>query len=210
MKECKDSDSKLVSLYRQGDAKAFEMLFNRHQSRLYTAICFIVKDRDEAEDILQDVFIRVVNTIRDGKYKEEGKFIHWIGRMAHNLAIDRYRQNQNHPKILLQDDKTILDTLRFSEESAEAKQTTMDTHSHLRELIRTLPEEQRRVLIMRLYLKMSFQEIASRTGVSINTALGRMRYALIHLKKKMKTYDSNVYKKQQCEKVPRDHGGRFA
>lgn len=210
MKECNDSDSKLVSLYQKGNANAFEMLFNRHQSRLYTAIYFIVKDRDEAEDILQDVFIRVVNTIRNGKYKEEGKFIHWIGRMAHNLAIDRYRQNQSRPKTLLQDDKAALDTLRFAEESVEAKQTTMETYAHLRDLIRTLPEEQRRVLIMRHYLKMSFQEIADRTGVSINTALGRMRYALIHLKKKMTAcHDRDSYNKRQYDKSW-DQGGRLA
>lgn len=209
MKECKDSDSKLVSLYQNGNANAFEMLFNRHQSRLYTAIYFIVKDSAEAEDILQDVFVRVVNTIREGKYKEEGKFVHWIGRMAHNLAIDRYRQSQSRPKILLQDDKTIMDSIRFADESTETKQTIMDTHSHLRDLIKTLPEEQRQVLIMRHYLKMSFQEIAGRTGVSINTALGRMRYALIHLKKKLTAHDSTNYNKQQCN-VLRDHGGRFA
>ncbi|MCU0367240.1 MAG: sigma-70 family RNA polymerase sigma factor [Cyclobacteriaceae bacterium] len=203
------SDSHLVELYQNGNEEAFEMLLLRHKSRIYTAIYLIVKDRYEAEDLLQDTFIKAVNTIKSGRYNEEGKFLPWICRIAHNLAIDRFRKNKRYPEIVLEDGSRVFDSLQFSEESYEAKQMIRDSKSRLRDLIKELPTEQKQVLIMRHFLDMSFQEIADRTGVSINTALGRMRYALINLRKKMTknniAYDQNLYPKRPDQvSVPRN------
>jgi len=205
------SDSQLVSLYQTGNEEAFEMLLLRHKSRIYTAIYMIVKDRYEAEDLLQDTFIKAVNTIKGGRYNEEGKFLPWISRIAHNLAIDRFRRNKRYPEVVLEDGSRVFDCMQFSEESYEAKQLMRDTKSRLRDLVKELPEEQKQVLIMRHYLEMSFQEIADRTGVSINTALGRMRYALINLRKKMIknhiAYDKDLYPKRSDQVyIPRDLG----
>jgi RNA polymerase sigma factor (sigma-70 family) len=205
------SDSQLVSLYQTGNEEAFDMLLHRHKSRIYTAIYMIVKDRYEAEDLLQDTFIKAVNTIKSGRYNEEGKFLPWISRIAHNLAIDRFRRNKRYPEVVLEDGSRVFDSMQFSEESYEAKQLLRDTRSRLRDLIKELPTEQKQVLIMRHYLEMSFQEIADRTEVSINTALGRMRYALINLKKKMNknniAYDKDLYPKRFDQvSIPRDFG----
>lgn len=205
------SDSQLVSLYQTGNEEAFEMLLHRHKSRIYTAIYMIVKDRYEAEDLLQDTFIKAVNTIKGGRYNEEGKFLPWISRIAHNLAIDQFRRNKRYPEVVLEDGSRIFDSMQFSEESFETKQLLRDTKSRLRDLVKELPEEQKQVLIMRHYLEMSFQEIADRTGVSINTALGRMRYALINLRKKMINnhiaYDKDLYPRRSDQvSIPRDLG----
>jgi RNA polymerase sigma factor (sigma-70 family) len=172
----------------------------------------IVKDRYEAEDLLQDTFIKAVNTIKSGRYNEEGKFLPWISRIAHNLAIDRFRKNKRYPEVMLEDGSRVFDNLRFSEESYESRQMMQESKERLRELIKQLPEEQKQVLIMRHYLEMSFQEIADRTEVSINTALGRMRYALINLRKKMLknniAYDQDFYQRRPDEvSLPRDLGG---
>jgi RNA polymerase sigma factor (sigma-70 family) len=205
------SDSQLVSLYQTGNEEAFEMLLHRHKSRIYTAIYMIVKDRYEAQDLLQDTFIKAINTIKGGRYNEEGKFLPWISRIAHNLAIDRFRRNKRYPEVVLEDGSRIFDSMQFSEESYESKQLLRDTKSRLRDLIMELPTEQKQVLIMRHYLELSFQEIADRTGVSINTALGRMRYALINLRKKMIknniAYDKDLYPKRSDQvSIPRDLG----
>lgn len=205
------SDSELVSRYKDGNEKAFEILLHRHKSRVFTAIYLIVKDRYIAEDLLQETFIKAINTIRGGRYNEEGKFLPWISRIAHNLAIDHFRKEKRYPEIILEDGSPLLNSMQFAEESIEDKQIMKDTATRLRELIKELPEEQKQVLIMRHYLKMSFQEIAERTGVSINTALGRMRYALINLRKKMiknhLAYDKNFYPKRSDEvPIPRNYG----
>ena len=205
------SDSELVSRYKDGNEKAFEILLHRHKSRVFTAVYLIVKDRYIAEDLLQETFIKAINTIRGGRYNEEGKFLPWISRIAHNLAIDHFRKEKRYPEIILEDGSPLLNSMQFAEESIEDKQIMIDTAARLRELIKELPEEQKQVLIMRHYLKMSFQEIAERTGVSINTALGRMRYALINLRKKMiknhLAYDKNFYPKRSDEvPIPRNNG----
>lgn len=205
------SDSQLVTLYQTGNEEAFEMLLHRHKSRIYTAIYLIVKDRYEAQDLLQDTFIKALNTIQSGRYSEEGKFLPWICRIAHNLAIDHFRRHKRYPEITLEDGNKVFDSMQFAEESYEAKQMMRDTHSRVRDLIKELPEEQKQVLIMRHYLEMSFQEIADRTGVSINTALGRMRYALINLRKKMIknhiAYDKDFYPKRPDQiALPRNLG----
>ena len=197
MEKYRISDSKLVSLYKQGNEGAFEQLLHRHKSRIYTTIYLIVKDHYIAEDLLQETFVKAINTIKGGRYNEEGKFLPWITRIAHNLSIDYFRKEKRYPTMILEDGSKVFNTLEFAEESVESDQIKKDTYSKVRELIQELPDSQREVLIMRHYMEMSFQEIAEQTGVSINTALGRMRYALINLRKKMKqyniAYDQNIY-----------------
>lgn len=212
MIENRCTDSELLSRYQQGNEEAFAMLLQRHKSRLYTAIYLIVKDRYVAEDLLQDTFIKALNTIREGRYNEEGKFLPWISRIAHNLAIDHFRKEKRYPEIVLENGSSLMNSLQFAAESVEDKQVWYDNRSRLRGYIKELPTEQKQVLIMRHYLKMSFQEIAERTGVSINTALGRMRYALINLRKKMlinhNAYDKDLYPNRSDQvSVPRDYGG---
>jgi RNA polymerase sigma factor (sigma-70 family) len=191
------SDSALVSLYIAGEENAFEQLVNRHKNKVYTTILLIVKDSYTAEDLMQDAFIKAIHTMKGGRYNEEGKFSSWICRIAHNLAIDFFRKEKRSPMITLDDGSNVFNTMAFSEDSAESIQIKEDTHARLRKLIQTLPQTQREVLMMRHYADMSFQEIADTTGVSINTALGRMRYALINLRKKMLksnfAYDKNLY-----------------
>lgn len=206
------SDSQLVSLYQNGNEAAFEVLLQRHKSRTYTAIYLIVKDRYVAEDLLQDTFIKAINTIKSGRYNEEGKFAPWLSRIAHNLAIDYFRREKRYPEVVLEDGSRIFDSIQFAEASYESVQVMKETKAKVRDLIKELPEEQKQVLIMRHYLQMSFQEIADRTGVSINTALGRMRYALINLRKKMikhhVAYDKNVYpKRSDPVPIPRNNSG---
>ncbi|MEM8568445.1 MAG: sigma-70 family RNA polymerase sigma factor [Bacteroidota bacterium] len=197
MEKYKISDSQLVSLYKNGNEEAFEQLLTRHKSRVFTTIYLIVKDNYVAEDLLQETFVKVVKTIKEGRYNEEGKFLPWLMRIAHNMAIDHFRKDKRYPTIVMEDGSHVFNTLQFSEDSIESKQVKQDTHAKLRELIQELPESQKEVLMMRHYMEMSFQEIAETTGVSINTALGRMRYALINLRKKMKqyniAYDQNIY-----------------
>lgn len=190
------SDSQLVSLYQGGNEEAFEVLLNRHKSKLYTSIYLIVKDRYTAEDLLQEAFVKVINTIREGRYNEEGKFYPWVSRIAHNLAIDFFRKSKRYPEVILEDGSPVWDSMEFVEDSFESIQIIKDTKSRLRQYIKDLPVEQKQVLIMRHYLQMSFQEIADRSGVSINTALGRMRYAIINLRKRMLkygAYDKDFY-----------------
>lgn len=197
MENYKISDSKLVSLYKQGNEEAFEQLLKRHKARIYTTIYLIVKDNYVAEDLLQETFVKAINTIMGGRYNEEGKFLPWITRIAHNLSIDYFRKEKRYPTMILEDGSKVFNTLEFAEDSAESLQIKNDTHSKLRDLIQELPDAQKEVLIMRHYMDMSFQEIAENTGVSINTALGRMRYALINMRKKMKqyniAYDQDIY-----------------
>jgi RNA polymerase sigma factor (sigma-70 family) len=197
MKKSTLSDSQLISLYKNGNEEAFEVLIKRSKSKIYTTIYLIVKDSCVAEDLLQETFIKVINTIKSGKYNEEGKFLPWVLRIAHNLAIDYFRKEKRYPTIMMEESSNIKNTLMFAEDSIESLQIKKDTHSLLRKLIQELPDAQKEVLIMRHYMQMSFQEIAAATDVSINTALGRMRYALINLRKKMQSkniaYDQNIY-----------------
>lgn len=192
-------DSELIAQYRNGIEPAFDLLVDRYQRKIYTTIFLIVKDQEIAEDLLQDVFVKVVNTINSDKYNEEGKFQPWVMRIAHNLAIDYFRKAKRYPTILMEDGSNIFNSLKFSEETIEDRKVRDEGIDLVKRLIEELPETQKEVLIMRYYVEMSFQEIADQTGVSINTALGRMRYALIHLRKKMKqlnfAYDKTIYPK---------------
>lgn len=191
------SDSQLISQYKNGNEEAFSALVNRHKKKIFTTIYMIVKDQYLAEDLMQEVFVKVVKTVKSGRYNEEGKFLPWVSRIAHNLAIDSFRKSKRYPTIVMEDGSSVFNTLEFSEDSMESRQIRQDTHALLRDLIKELPDAQREVLMMRHYMQMSFQEIADATGVSINTALGRMRYALINLRKKMDkkniAYDQNLY-----------------
>ena len=180
------SDSCLISLYSKGNEEAMSILVDRHKSRIFTTIYLIVKDRYIAEDILQDVFIKTINIIKQKKYNEQGKFLPWILRIAHNQAIDHFRKEKRNPKITLADGSDIFNCLKFSEDFSESENLSKDSKRFLKKTIENLPEKQKQVLIMRHYMDMSFQEIAEATNVSINTALGRMRYALIALRKKIK------------------------
>jgi RNA polymerase sigma factor (sigma-70 family) len=197
MEISKVSDQKLVSLYIKGNEEAFAQLVKRHKSKVFTTINLIVRDRYLAEDLLQETFIKAINTIKTGRYNEEGKFFPWIMRIAHNLAVDHFRKGKRYPTIIMEDGSPLLNTIQFSEDSYENIQIMKDTHDRLKKLIQELPMAQKEVLIMRHYMKMSFKEIAETTGVSINTTLGRMRYALINLRKKMtitkSAYDKNFY-----------------
>lgn len=192
------SDAQLVSNYIGGKESAFAELLNRHKQKVFTTIIMIVKDRYIAEDLLQEAFIKAIDRMKRGVYNEEGKFGPWIARIAYNLAIDHFRKAKRYPTIVTEDGSSVFNTIEFSESSYEDEQIKADTHQRVRQLIETLPENQKEVLVMRHYAEMSFQEIAETTGVSINTALGRMRYALINLRKKMnetntKAYDKNTY-----------------
>ena len=199
IKQLGPDDGVLISLYRNGNEAAFNLLVDRYQSKVFTTIFLIVKDQAVAEDLLQDVFVKVLHTFNSDKYNEEGKFQPWVMRIAHNMAIDHFRKAKRYPTILLEDGSNLLNSLSFAEDSSEEQRIKDETHAWVRNLIDELPEAQKEVVIMRHYLDMSFQEIAEQTGVSINTALGRMRYALNHIRKKMKqvnnAYDKIIYPK---------------
>ena len=179
------NDQDLVTLYLSGNESALAELLRRHKSKIYTSIFLLVKDQYLAEDIFQDAFIKVINTLRSGRYNEEGKFLPWVLRIAHNLVIDHFRKEKRTPVITSADGTDILNLIQIHEESAEDRLLRAQSHVDLRRLIHLLPDEQKEVLIMRHYGELSFKEIADITDVSINTALGRMRYALSNLRKMM-------------------------
>ena len=179
-------DSILVSNYIDGDEKSLEVLINRHNQRISSFIYSKVLDRDIAEDIFQDTFIKVIKTLKKGSYNEEGKFLPWVMRIAHNLIIDYFRKNRRMPKFESSDDFNIFSVISDDKLNAEKQIIKNQIDSDLSLLIDELPEDQREVLIMRIYRDMSFKEISENTGVSINTALGRMRYALINMSRSYK------------------------
>lgn len=179
------SDHELINLFNAGNVNALESLVLRHKEKLYTSIFFLVKDKYLAEDIFQDVFIRIIDTIRGGRYTDEGKFLPWAMRIAHNLCVDHFRKVKRTPTIKTSDDKDIFEVLNFTEDSAEDKMMKRQSYHRVREMLDLLPEDQREVIILRHYGDMSFKEIAAVTNCSINTALGRMRYGLINLRKMM-------------------------
>jgi RNA polymerase sigma-70 factor (ECF subfamily) len=180
--EC--TDKELVESYRKGNHTSFELLINRHQVRIFSYIMMLVKDKQLADDIFQDTFIKIIRTIKNGTYKEEGKFIQWAMRIAHNLVIDHFRKSKRIPYSDVQNDSyDFLENIGLADPSVEQQMITDQIHEDLRQLITFLPEEQREVLYLRLYSEMSFKDIAELTNVSINTALGRMRYALINIRK---------------------------
>ncbi|WP_136481148.1 RNA polymerase sigma factor [Cognatitamlana onchidii] len=177
------TDSTLVSSYIKGDESALECLIIRHKQKIYSFIYSKVYDKDVAEDIFQDTFIKVIKTLKRGAYNEEGKFLPWVMRIAHNLVIDFFRKNNRMPKFDNTGEFSIFSVLSDASLNAEKTIIKEQVENDVRRLVDELPEDQKEVLLMRIYNDMSFKEISDRTGVSINTALGRMRYALINLRK---------------------------
>ena len=176
-------DAELVSNYIRGDEGALSILIERHKQKIYSFIYSKVYDRDITEDIFQDTFIKVIRTLKLGKYNEEGKFLPWVMRISHNLVIDHFRKNSRMPKFDNAGEFSIFSVLSDSSLNAEKSMIKNQVDSDVRRVIEELPEDQKQVLLMRMYQDMSFKEISERTGVSINTALGRMRYALINMRK---------------------------
>jgi len=176
-------DSVLVKDYMDGNELALEVLINRHKQRIFSFIYSKVLDSETAEDIFQDTFIKVINTLKRKAYNEEGKFIPWVMRISHNLIIDFFRKNNRMPSFQNNNDFDIFSVLGNTEMNIERKMINEQIYDDIRNLLDELPEDQNEVLVMRMYRDMSFKEIAESTGVSINTALGRMRYALINLRK---------------------------
>jgi RNA polymerase sigma factor (sigma-70 family) len=179
------TDQQLVHQFKGGDSSALEVLVLRHKDKLFTSIYLLVKDKYLAEDLFQEVFIRVIDTIRGNRYTEEGKFLPWAMRIAHNLCVDHFRRVKRTPIIKTSDNHDIFEVLNFSEDNAEQKMMKNQSYDRIRRMLDLLPEEQREVIVLRHYADLSFKEIASLTNCSINTALGRMRYGLINMRKMM-------------------------
>ena len=179
------TDEQLVSAYAAGDNNAFDQLLKRHKARLFNFILSMVKDSDLADDIFQETFVKAIVTIRQGRYNDQGKFIAWIYRIARNLIIDSYRQDKVENQLATDDENgvNLLNRSEFSEGTVEDTLIGMQIEEDLRALVTELPESQRQVVDMRFYQNLSFKEIAALTGVSINTALGRMRYAILNLRR---------------------------
>ncbi|MBQ7549960.1 MAG: sigma-70 family RNA polymerase sigma factor [Bacteroidales bacterium] len=186
MKKIALTDNELISRYVAGDESALKSLVKRHEKKVYSYIMLSVKNRELAEDIFQDTFIKVINTLRSGNYKEEGKFVQWVMRIANNLKIDYFRKMQRMPAFENNGDFDIFDVIYGTEPSIEQKIIKEQIYKDITSLVKLLPDEQREVLEMRIYQDISFKDIAEITNVSINTALGRMRYALINLRKIIK------------------------
>ena len=181
------SDKQLVDSYRNGNVASFELLVERHQNKVFSYILSLVRDRQLADDIFQDTFLKIIRTIKAGAYKEEGKFIQFAMRIAHNLIIDHFRKSKRLPMVdAVNKEYDLIDNAKITDLSIEDKIVTEQVYDDIRKMIDFLPEEQREVLTMRMYADMSFKEIADATNVSINTALGRMRYAIINLRKMAK------------------------
>ena len=178
------NDLELVQRFTEGDQNSLEILINRHKNRVYSYILLIVKNQELAEDIFQDTFIKVIRSLKQGKYTENGKFISWVLRISHNLIIDHFRKEKLSGTVSNEKaDVDIFNSRKFSEETVEDQMVTEQILLEVKDLIKELPEDQQQVIYMRHYLGLSFKEIADQTDVSINTALGRMRYALINLRK---------------------------
>ncbi|HAW06032.1 MAG TPA: RNA polymerase subunit sigma-24 [Saprospirales bacterium] len=183
MDVAKLDDRSLIINYLKGNEKCFEILLTRHRNKIYTSIYLFVRDRDLAEDIFQDVFIKIVDTLRKGKYNHEGKFLQWAMRISYNMCVDNFRRSKRRTKVNSTETFDIFDILECGDDNMETTMIKSQLHSKVRELVDQLPTEQREVVILRHYADMSFKEISQITRVSINTALGRMRYALINMRK---------------------------
>ncbi len=180
------TDQQLIQLFVNGDSSSLEDLIYRHKDRIFTSIVILLKDKSLAEDIFQEVFIKIIDTLRSGSYTDEGKFLPWALRIAHNMCVDHFRKVKRTPVVYNNsEDYDIFDTLNLSEEGAEDKIMRTQSHERVKQMLDMLPQDQREVIVMRHFANLSFKEIAEKTNCSINTALGRMRYGLINLRKLM-------------------------
>ncbi|MEY4278027.1 MAG: hypothetical protein RL377_31 [Bacteroidota bacterium] len=179
------TDNQLIQSFQEGNTRAFDALLDRHQERIYNTILFMVKDSYLAEDLIQEIFIKIIDNLKQRKYNEEGKFLPWALRIAHNFCVDHFRKVKRTPTIKTSDDQDLFEVINHSDHSADYKMTRKQTHQNIQQLVDLLPEEQREIIVLRHYANLSFKEIASMTNCSINTALGRMRYGLINLRKMM-------------------------
>ena len=179
------TDNQLVQSFQEGNNHALEILVSRHKDKIFTSIHILVKDRYLAEDLFQDVFIKIIDTLRRNNYNEEGKFLPWAIRIAHNLCVDHFRKVKRTPTITTGDDRDIFEVINVSADSADKSIMRSQSHDQVRQLLDLLPEEQKEVIILRHYADLSFKEIATMTNCSINTALGRMRYGLLSMRKMM-------------------------
>ncbi len=187
------TDRALIKRYMNGEDKAFETLLTRHKDKIYTSIYLFTKDHARSEDIFQETFIKIIDVFRKGKYNEEGKFIQWAMRIAYNMCVDNFRRNKRRPIVSPNDEFDIFDIIQSKDLNAEASIMRSQTHEKVRKLVDNLPPEQREVVILRHYADLSFKEIADLTQVSINTALGRMRYALINIRKMVSEKEISLY-----------------
>lgn len=180
------TDNQLVMSFQEGNSEALEILLERHKDKLYTSIYFLLKDKYLAEDIFQEVFIKIIDKLRSNRYNDEGKFIQWAMRIAHNLCIDYFRKVQRTPNIITGENRDIFETIKVQDEQTPEKGIMQKQSAYgVREIVEMLPAEQREVIVLRHYADLSFKEIAEKTNCSINTALGRMRYALLNMRKLM-------------------------
>jgi len=179
------ADLDLIRSFQAGDTEAFDVLVTRYKERIYSSILFFVKDTYLAEDLFQDVFIKIIDTLKNKRYTEEGKFLPWALRIAHNLCVDYFRKVKRTPAIKTSDDQDIFEVINVSQEAPDQKLMRGESHDKVRRMLDLLPEEQREIIVLRHYANLSFKEIAEITNCSINTALGRMRYGLINLRKMM-------------------------
>jgi RNA polymerase sigma factor (sigma-70 family) len=179
------NDQQLINEYLDGNCEAFSTLVERHKDKIFTSIYLLVKDKYLAEDLFQDCFIKVIDTINSGGYNEEGKFLPWVMRIAHNLCIDYFRKVKRRPSIKTSDEHDIFELINFSEQGVDEKMMQAQSYQRVTKMLDMLPEDQKEVIVMRHFADLSFKEISNITGCSINTALGRMRYGLINLRKMM-------------------------
>ena len=179
------ADTQLIQAYRDGELAAIEELVYRYKDRIYSSILFLVKDKYLAEDIFQDVFFKIIDTINGNRYNDEGKFLSWAMRIAHNLCVDHFRRVKRSPAIRTTDGQDVFEWINFSEDGQDKKMMKAQSHERVTRMLDLLPEEQKEVIVLRHYGNLSFKEIADLTNCSINTALGRMRYGLINLRKMM-------------------------
>jgi RNA polymerase sigma factor (sigma-70 family) len=179
------TDNELIQEFQAGNSRAFDALLDRHQDRIYNTILFMVKDTYLAEDLIQEIFIKIIDNLKQKKYNEEGKFLPWALRISHNFCVDHFRKVKRTPTIKTSDDQDLFEIIKHSDHPADYKMTRAQTHRNIQQLVDLLPEEQREIIVLRHYADLSFKEIAVMTNCSINTALGRMRYGLINLRKMM-------------------------
>jgi RNA polymerase sigma-70 factor (ECF subfamily) len=184
-KEIQITDNELIQSFQDGHSRAFDALLERHHNRIYNAILFMVKDSYLAEDLFQEILIKIIDNLQQKKYSEEGKFLPWALRISHNFVVDHFRKVKRTPTIKTSDDQDLFEIIKHTDHPADYKMTRSQTHKNIQELVDLLPEEQREIIVLRHYANLSFKEIAEMTNCSINTALGRMRYGLINLRKMM-------------------------